>query len=183
MYERDLPGENSMGFNHTGAMSDLPLEMCETMNGSWGFNLADTNYKTTKQLLQTLIKSSGYGANFLLNTGPMPNGKIQPENIDTLAVMGKWLEKYGETIYGTKKGPINPSSWGASTQKDGKVWIHILNSKEENLFIGKLPKKLKSAKFYDDQTVVKFKETEFGVILNIPDSKKKPIDTIIQLEM
>jgi alpha-L-fucosidase len=172
-----------MGFNHTGAMSDLPLEMCETMNGSWGFNLADKDYKTTTQLLQTLIKSSGYGANFLLNTGPMPNGKIQPENVDTLAVMGKWLDKYGETIYGTRKGPINPTTWGASTQKDGKVYVHVLKCNEENLFIGKLPKKLKSAKFFDDQSVVKFKETEFGVILNIPDLKKKPIDTIIQLEM
>lgn len=182
MYERDLPGENSMGFNHTGAMSDLPLEMCETMNGSWGFNLADNNYKSVKQLLQTLIKSAGYGANFLLNTGPMPNGKIQPENVDTLTVMGKWLDKYGETIYGTRKGPVNPATWGASTQKDGKVWVHVLKCKEENLFIGKLPKKLKSAKFYDDQSAAKFKETEFGVILNIPEGKKKTIDTIIQLE-
>ncbi|NQU87276.1 MAG: alpha-L-fucosidase, partial [Mariniphaga sp.] len=39
MFERDLPGENSMGFNQTGSISDLPLEMCETMNGSWGFNI------------------------------------------------------------------------------------------------------------------------------------------------
>jgi alpha-L-fucosidase len=96
--------------------------------------------------------------------------------------MGKWLNKYGETIYGTRKGPVKPSSWGASTQKDGKVWLHVMNFGEENLFIGKLPAKLKSAKLYDDQTALKFKETEYGVILNIPDSKKKPIDTIIQLE-
>lgn len=183
MYERDLPGENSMGFNHTGAMSDLPLEMCETMNGSWGFNLADTNYKSTKQLLQTLIKSAGYGANFLLNTGPMPNGKIQPENIDTLMVMGQWLGKYGETIYGTRKGPVSPATWGSSTQKEGKVWIHVLDCPEETLLIGKLPKKLKSAKFFDDQSKVNFQETASGVVLSIPNSKKKPIDTIIQLEM
>ena len=112
----------------------------------------------------------------------MPNGKIQPENVDTLMAMGKWLDKYGETIYETRKGPVNPSVWGASTQKDGKTYLHVLNCKEENLFIGKLPKKIKSAKFYDDQSPAKYKETEFGVIMNIPDSKKKPIDTIIQLE-
>jgi len=106
-----------------------------------GFNLVDKDYKTTKQLLQTLIKASGYGANFLLNTGPMSNGKIQPENIDTLMVMGKWLEKYGETIYGTRKGPINPSVWGASTQKEGKVWIHILNCRKKIYSSGNFPKK------------------------------------------
>lgn len=183
MFERDLPGENSMGFNKAGEISKLPLEMCETMNGSWGFNLVDNNYKSTRQLIQTMIKASGYGANFLLNTGPMPNGKIQHENVDTLMVMGKWLEKYGETIYGTRKGPIYPSKWGASTEKKGKVWIHVLDCNEETLSIGKLPKKLKSATFFDDQSIVKFKETKEGVILNIPNSKKKPIDTIIQLEM
>ncbi|HAH23844.1 MAG TPA: alpha-L-fucosidase [Prolixibacteraceae bacterium] len=183
MFERDLPGENSMGFNQTGTLSDLPLEMCETMNGSWGFNLVDNNYKSTTQLLQTLIRASGYGANFLLNTGPMPNGKIQPENVDTLMVMGKWLEKYGETIYGTRKGPISPSKWGSSTQKAGKVWIHVLDCKEETLSIGKLPRKLKSARFFDDQSVVKFHETASGITLELPNSKKKPIDTIIQLEM
>lgn len=183
MYERDLPGENSMGFNHTGAMSDLPLEMCETMNGSWGFNLVDTNYKTTKQLIQTMVKSAGYGANFLLNTGPMPNGKIQPENIDTLMVMGQWLQKYGETIYGTRKGPVNPSKWGASTQKGNKVWIHVLSHEDESLNIGKLPKKIKSAVFFDDQSKVTFKNTDSGVVLSIPRGNRKTVDTIIQLEM
>lgn len=183
MYERDLPGENSMGFNHTGAMSDLPIEMCETMNGSWGFNLVDTNYKTTRQLIQTLVKSAGYGANFLLNTGPMPNGKIQPENIDTLRVMGQWMEKYGETIYGTRKGPVNPSKWGASTQKGNKVWIHVLNHEDESLNIGKLPKKIKSAVFFDDQSKVSFKDTKEGVVLSIPKGNRKTVDTIIQLEM
>ncbi|MBC8005326.1 MAG: alpha-L-fucosidase [Verrucomicrobia bacterium] len=183
MYERDLPGENSMGFNHTGAMSELPLEMCETMNGSWGFNLADTNYKSTKQLIQTMVKAAGYGANFLLNTGPMPNGKIQPENVDTLMVMGQWLQKYGETIYGTRKGPVNPSKWGASTQKGSKVWIHVLDNNAESLTIGKLPKKIKSAVFFDDQSKVSFKETAEGIVLNIPQGKRNSVDTIIQLEM
>ena len=183
MFERDLPGENSMGFNKDGTISQLPLEMCETMNGSWGFNIADNNYKSSRQLLQTMIKSAGYGANFLLNTGPMPNGKIQPENVDTLMIMGQWLGKYGETIYGTRKGPVSPAKWGSSTAKNGKVWIHVLDLKEETLSIGKLPKKLKSAKFFDDQSKVTFKETESGITLEIPNSKKKPIDTIILLEL
>ena len=95
MFERDLPCENTMGFNVTKKISTLPLEMCETMNGSWGFNLSDQDYKPTKTLIQTMVKSAGYGANFLLNTGPMPNGKIQPENISTLLEIGKWMEKYG----------------------------------------------------------------------------------------
>jgi len=184
MFERDLPGENTMGFNQTGTISELPLEMCETMNGSWGFNLKDQNYKSTKQLLQTMIKAAGYGANFLLNTGPMPNGKIQPENVETLLEMGKWLDKYGETIYSTRKGPIRPQDWGATTlAQDGTVYIHLLDMKDENLLIPTLPGKIKSMVYLDGGEKVKFNETEYGVLLNIPKEKKDDIDTILVLKM
>ncbi len=182
MFERDLPGENTMGFNQTGTISDLPLEMCETMNGSWGFNLKDQNYKSSKQLIQTMVKAAGFGANFLLNTGPMPNGKIQPENIDTLMVMGKWLEKYGETIYETRKGPIRPQDWGATTMaKDGTVYIHLLELKDENLLIPSLPAKIKSLVYFNGGDKVTFKDTEYGILLNIPKEKQDHIDTIIVL--
>ncbi len=117
MFERDLPGENTMGFNQTSSISSLPLEMCETMNGSWGYNIKDRRFKSSKTLIHTMVKAVGFGANFLLNTGPMPNGKLQPENVDTLKVIGSWLDKYGETIYGTVKGSVSPKSWGQQQPK------------------------------------------------------------------
>jgi alpha-L-fucosidase len=183
MFERDLPGENTMGFNQTGTISELPLEMCETMNGSWGFNLQDKNYKSSKLLIQTMVKAAGYGANFLLNTGPMPNGKIQPENIDTLAVMGKWLEKYGETVYNTRKGPVRPQDWGATTvAKDGTVYVHLLEMKDENLLIPSLPQKIKTATYFQGGGKVTFKETDYGVLLHIPEAKQDNVDTILVLK-
>ena len=184
MFERDLPGENTMGFNQTGTISELPLEMCETMNGSWGFNLQDKNYKSSKQLIQTMVKAAGYGANFLLNTGPMPNGKIQTENIDTLMVMGNWLERYGETIYDTRKGPIRPQDWGATTvAKDGTVYIHLLEVKDENLLLPSLPGKIQSAVYFDGGEKVKYKETDFGILFHIPKQKQDNIDTILVLKL
>lgn len=183
MFERDLPGENTMGFNQTGTISELPLEMCETMNGSWGFNLQDNKYKSSKQLIQTMVKAAGFGANFLLNTGPMPNGKIQQENIDTLMVMGNWLEKYGKTVYNTRKGPIRPAEWGATTMaKDGKIYIHLLQLQDENLLIPSLPSKIKSATYFENGEKVDFKETDYGLLLHIPAEKQNSIDTILIIE-
>lgn len=183
MFERDLPGENTMGFNQTGTISELPLEMCETMNGCWGFNLTDTNYKSSKQLIQTMVKAAGYGANFLLNTGPMPNGEIQPENIDTLMIMGQWMEQYGESIYGTRKGPISPSKWGATTQKGNTVYVHVLNLEEETLELPSFDQKIKSIRFFDDDTKVKFKKTANGVLLQLPADKRNEVDTILKVEI
>jgi alpha-L-fucosidase len=47
MFERDLPGENKSGLSFQKASDQLPLETCETMNNSWGFNITDTTYKST----------------------------------------------------------------------------------------------------------------------------------------
>ncbi len=90
-FEKDLPGHNTSGFGGQ-SVSTLPLETCETMNDSWGFNITDRNYKSSKNLIQYLVKAACYNANFLLNVGPMPDGTIQPEFKDTLAKMGQWVK-------------------------------------------------------------------------------------------
>ena len=52
MFEQDLPGDNSAGFNKAGVASGLPLETCLTMNGSWGYNARDKNYKSPEELIR-----------------------------------------------------------------------------------------------------------------------------------
>ena len=58
MFERDLPGENKSGLSFQEASRKLPLETCETMNGSWGFNITDTNYKSAKKVIHYLINAA-----------------------------------------------------------------------------------------------------------------------------
>jgi len=184
MFERDLPGENSMGFNNTGISDQVPLEMCETMNGSWGFNIVDQNYKSVETLIHTMVRAAGYGANFLLNTGPMPNGKIQPENVDTLMAIGQWLQTYGDAYYGTRKGPVKPQEWGATTVKGNKIYIHVLDYRGRSIEIqGVDPGRLRSAVYFDDNSRADVKRSQDGITLTIPERKLKPIDTIVVLTM
>ena len=184
MFERDLPGENSMGFNNTGISEEVPLEMCETMNGSWGFNIVDQNYKSVEKLIHTMVRAAGYGANFLLNTGPMPNGRIQPENVDTLMAIGNWLETYGDAIYGTRGGPVKPQEWGATTVKDNLIYIHVLDYRGRTIEIKGIPsERLRSAAYFDDGSRADVKRTEDGITLTIPRKKVKAIDTIIVLTL
>jgi alpha-L-fucosidase len=183
MFEKDLPGSNTTGFAPDQKVGDLPKETCETINNSWGFNLKDASNKSRKELIQYLVKSAGYGANFLLNVGPMPNGKIQPEHTERLKQMGDWLNTYGETIYGTKGGPLSARNWGVTTQKGNKVYVHILNWQDETFTLPKLARKVSSAKLFSDKSVLRFQENEFGISLLIPKSKMDEVDTIIELEL
>ena len=184
MFERDLPGENTMGFNNTGISDAVPLEMCETMNGSWGFNIIDQNYKSVRQLIHTMVRAAGYGANFLLNTGPMPNGRIQPENVDTLMAIGQWLETYGDAYYGTRGGPLKPQEWGATVVKGNTVYIHVLDYNGRDLEIKGIPSdRIRSAVYFDDGSRADVSRTAEGIVLTIPKRKLKPIDTIVVLTM
>jgi alpha-L-fucosidase len=183
MFEKDLPGSNTTGFAPDQKVGDLPKETCETINNSWGFNLKDASNKSRKELIQYLVKAAGYGANFLLNVGPMPNGKIQPEHTERLKQMGDWLKIYGETIYGTKGGPLSARNWGVTTQKGNKVYVHILNWQDETFSLPKLARKIGSAKLFSDKSALKFQENDFGISLLIPKSKMDEVDTVVELEL
>ncbi|MFT4153076.1 alpha-L-fucosidase [Parafilimonas sp.] len=168
MFEQDLPGENKGGLNYQKP-SGLPLESCVTMNNSWGFNLTDTSYKTPKQLINLLVRASGYGANLLLNIGPMPNGKIQPEFLERMAYMGNWLTTYGESIYGTKGGYIKPQAWGCITQKGDTMFVHVLDENATLIHLENFPfKKIARAYLLKDNTAVQIQLS--GGALTIPVS-------------
>lgn len=183
MFEKDLPGQKTTGFNQDQQIGMLPLETCETMNDSWGFNLLDNHYKSPKQLIQYLVKAAGYNANFLLNVGPMPDGKIQPEFVSALKELGTWTGKYGETIYGTRGGPITPRAWGVTTWKGNKVFVHIMNLEDPNLLIPAFGKKVKSITRFTTGTKLKFKQDSFGITVSVPSEMVDDIDTVLVIEI
>lgn len=182
MFERDLPGENKSGLSFQST-SQLPLETCETINNSWGFNITDTTYKTPAQLIHYLVKASGYGANFLLNIGPMPNGDIQPEFKERLAYMGKWLQTYGESIYETKGGYIRPRDWGCLTQKENRIYVHLLKKGTGNITLENFPfKKLGKAWLLKDRSKVTATLRNQQLILTPAAWNEEEPDQVIVLE-
>jgi alpha-L-fucosidase len=182
MFEKDLPGGRTQGFNSDSEIGQLPLETCETMNGAWGFNITDRRYKSTKDLVRYLVRAAGSNANFLLNVGPMSNGKIQPEFVSRLKEMGEWTTKYGESIYGTRGGPITPRPWGVTTRKGDKVFVHVLDAVDPSLLLPPLPSAIRSAKLLNGGRAVEFKNSDYGPVLALPKDLD-PIDTIIVLEL
>ncbi len=183
MFEKDLPGQKTTGFNPEQKIGELPYETCETMNNSWGFNLQDKNYKSTRNLIQYMVKAAGFNSNFLLNVGPMPNGKIQPEFINTLKELGEWMNKNGETIYGTRGGPVTPRAWGVTTQKGNKVYVHVLNPEDNNLLIPDFGKKVKNVTFFGSGTKLKYKQDAFGIAISVPEGSFDETDTILVMEL
>ncbi len=183
-FEKDLPGGNTTGFGGQ-AISQLPLETCETMNDSWGFNITDKKYKTVNGLLHYLINAASQNANFLLNVGPMADGTIQPEFVDTLKAMGNWIKLHGETIYGTRGNVFKGQDWGVVTAK-GKTWYaHIIRAPKQPgyIFFPEMKQKVLKCFLMDGKTPLKFKQQPEGLFVYLDGVQLDAIDTIIELQL
>jgi alpha-L-fucosidase len=161
--------------------SEIPLESSDTLNGSWGFNIGDSNYKSVAEIERRLVRAAGNNSNLLLNIGPYPNGEIDTQFVTRLQAVGEWLSKYGDSIYGTRGGPIPPGDWGVTTQKNNKIFVHVLNWGSPLLALGAIQGKIATAHQLIDGASVTFTQNTDGVILKLPPPLKDDPDRVIVL--
>lgn len=104
-------------------------ETCMTMNGNWGFNAYDTNWKSSREMIRMLVDVASKGGNYLLNIGPRADGTFPPEAVERLREIGAWTKRYGAAIYGTQASPLDTLAWGRCTMKregdDTLLYLHV----------------------------------------------------------
>ena len=83
---------------------DRPWEECRGMGFSFGYNRAEGAgvYNKPQTLILMLVDVVSKGGNLLLDIGPDGRGQIPPIMQDRLLQMGRWLNTYGEAVYGTR---------------------------------------------------------------------------------
>jgi len=182
-WERGLPGHKTSGVEYELEISDLPSETCDTIGRGWGYYAEEENLKSPAKLVGILVQAACYDANLLLNVGPGPDGTIRPEFTERLKKIGDWTRKYGETIYGTRGGPFPVRSWGGSTCKGDRVFVHVLTWEGSELALAPLDRKIRKAHTFDGSEPVKFKQCELGVLLQLPERAEGVIDQIIVLDL
>ncbi|MCC6319037.1 MAG: alpha-L-fucosidase [Gemmatimonadaceae bacterium] len=181
-FEQDLPGSNTAGWN-TSTISDLPLETSLTMNRSWGYNITDTSFKSTREIIHYLARAAGYGANLLLNVGPRPDGTIQPEAVARLREVGQWMAVYGSSIHGTRRGPVPPRQWGSTTRRGDSVFVHVLDWPDRVLSLPPLGARVAGAAMLDGGATVGVAQTAEGVTLTLPDIPANVPDRVVVLRL
>jgi alpha-L-fucosidase len=134
-------------------------------------------------MIRYLVRAVGSNANFLLNIGPMPNGEIQPEFVQRLTEVGKWMKQYGDSIYGTRGGPVTPGPWGVTTQRGSKVYVHVLDWNQPVLALEELPGPIRSARMLRDGSNVEFSTVKGGLVLKMPEAQPDEVDRVIVLEL
>jgi len=160
---------------------DRPWETCMTICHQWAWKPND-QMKSLKQCLDVLINCAGGDGNLLFNVGPMPTGEIEPRQVERLAEMGAWLDRYGDSIYGTRGGPFVPGSWGASTRRGNTIYLHILEWEGPALEMPPLPAKIAGHAVLTGGTAT-VEQTEKGLRVAVPENERQDIDTIVALQL
>ncbi|MES2995269.1 MAG: alpha-L-fucosidase [Verrucomicrobiota bacterium] len=165
---------------HIGAFNmERPWESCMTLCEQWAWKPND-KMKSIKECLQTLIRANGGNGNLLFNVGPMPDGRIEPRQVERLKEMGDWLKTRGESVYGTRGGPWIVTKNIASTRKGDKIYVHLFDFTGDSIALTALPVTVKSARMLNGSAITH--ESKDGTLrLVIPKDAIDPIDTVIEL--
>jgi alpha-L-fucosidase len=97
------------------------------MNESWSWNPDDHDFKSPRSLVHTLCEVVGRGGNLLLNVSPRGDGTLPPEQVERLEHIGRWIERYGESVLGVEPGLEPWQHYGPSTRRGDRVYVHLLS--------------------------------------------------------
>jgi len=167
---------------HVGEFDiEKPWETCMTLGTQWSWKPGD-KIKTTEECVRILVQCVTGGGNLLLNVGPMPSGEIEARQVDVLKGVGAWLGKYGETIYGTRGGPVRNGAWGGMTHMGNIVYVHVLRWDGDSVKLPALKAKIVSSRVLTGGEA-KIEEAADGIVIRIPADKQDKVDTIVKLEL
>lgn len=154
-------------------------ESCITLGEQWSWKPGD-KLKSSRECVEKLVRCVGGGGNLLLNIGPRPDGHIDPPQVECLEAIGAWLRSYGESIYGTRAGPLKPGPWGVSTHRGHTVYLHLLKTGE--LTLPPLPSRVLSAKLLTPGEFT-LDQAENATRISVKPTDPSEIDNILVLHM
>jgi alpha-L-fucosidase len=178
-----LPNENFYTpEQRIGAYDDkIPWETCMTLGTQWSWK-PDDKIKSPAAVIHILAQCAGGDGNLLLDVGPMPDGRIEPRQVETLKKVGTWLDRNGESIYRTRGGPWKPNAALASTRNGNAIYVHILNSSQLTVGLPDIAEKIESASVLGGGPV-EFARTNGQWVLTVPAALRDEYDTVIKLKM
>jgi alpha-L-fucosidase len=165
-----------------GAYDDkTPWETCMTLGTQWAWK-PDDQIKTADEVIKILARCAGGDGNLLLDVGPMPDGRIEPRQVEVLRQVGAWLHRNGASIYGTRGGPWMPTRSVASTRKGNIIYLHLLHPDNDAIELPAPAVKIKSARFADGSEVP-LDLHDGKLSITVPTNECDTNDTVVQLKL
>lgn len=166
----------------------IPWESNLTLGTSFSYRFDDT-YKSGREVLNLLVDIVAKGGNLAINVGARPNGVLPENAMKQLKKMGRWLEQFGEAIYGTRVCAPYKKDGIAFTRKENKVYaIETFATDEtpvqEEVWIP-YEGEIKQVSSMETGEKLRMKKEEKGFFVYTPkyEEKKAPMGRVFCLEV
>lgn len=182
------PGDVTTPEQQTGSCKDgRYVEACMTIGDrqGWGY-IQNNNLKPFRTILQTMVVQLAFGGNFNLNIGPMADGSIRDAEQKILTKLGQWMNRYGESVYGTGGAlPGVISVLGEFTSKPNILYWHIVRwpHRGEAVLSG-LYKRVSRVTELASGKEYPFRQEGYGrlIVTDLPLLAPDDVDTVLKLE-
>jgi len=159
-------------------------ESCVTMNGNWGYNRADHNFKSVPTLVNMLVETASKGGNLLLNVGPTGEGLVPNESIVRLKGIGEWMRVHADAIRGTDASPFENAGYRA-TRKDKLLYCFVPEwpASRELLLPGirALPRRAWMMGEASRHPLA-VRRVDAGVVISLPERATDPVCSVLACE-
>jgi len=182
MFEKDLPGGHTTGFNPEQSVSALPLETAETMNDSW-----DSGSRMTITRAQATSSAIWCGPQDECEFSPECGADAERRNPAGVCAAPDGSGKVDEALRGidlwNAGGPVAAGPWGVTTQRGSTVYVHVLDWNGTLLALPNLPRPVRSARLLRDGSSVEFSAVKGGLVLKVPELRPDEVDRVVALEL
>ena len=103
-------------------------EACQSIGEhSWAYR-ADEDYFSLRYLKASIDCIMARGGSYLLNVGPLPNGKLSQKSLDVLEKVGDWYNRMDGALENHERDShtfVTSASECILTKKNGKTYLHL----------------------------------------------------------
>jgi alpha-L-fucosidase len=129
-------------------------EACQTLNGSWGYDRDNLDYKPVDLLVRMLVDGVSKDGNMLLNVGPTARGNLDPRAIASLRGVGEWMRLHKRSIYGAGPSTFTPPADARYTQRGDRLYLHLFGWPFQHVHLPGLAGKVEYAQLLNDASEV-----------------------------
>ncbi|GAA1519104.1 alpha-L-fucosidase [Kribbella lupini] len=146
-----LPGDfvTPEQYQPSGPMG-VAWEACQTLNGSWGYDRDNVDYKSPELLVRMLVDGVSKDGNLLLNVGPTGRGLIDPEAETRLAAIGEWMRLHERSIRGCGASAYDAPTDCRYTQNGDRLYLHLFSWPFKHVHLPGLAGKVRYAQLLSD---------------------------------
>jgi alpha-L-fucosidase len=135
-------------------------EACHTLNGSWGYDRDNHDYKDPALLVRMLVQSVACGGNMLLNVGPTGRGALDPRARRTLREIADWMRPHARAVHGAGPSAYEPPPGALYTRAGDRLYLHLPVWPLKHVHLRGLAGRVRYAQFLHDGSEVRFQQLD-----------------------